>query len=326
MDRAATLRHAEKLLEVGALDEAAARLQPLVAADPDAQHDVAKLGWSLAGSRPDAGFRLVELAADAALRRHDWPSAAATVQEFVTRAPGHVPALQRLVAICRDGGLDATLSGAQSRLADVHLANGEATAARMLAEDLIAREPWERGHLERFRRALVLLGEPNPDGVIADRLSGDSPFTTNELMLAVPEIAPFDEPPHPTPSLQAGVEQPGEAAVSGEEATDEGVIADLKAASRSPQTRFAAASRLARICRERGDLPEAIEWFERAIEGVPPSPDAGFELMYELASALETTGEQARALAVFLELQADAGGYRDVSARVERLARVHTRG
>ena len=38
------------------------------------------------------------------------------------------------------------------------------------------------------------------------------------------------------------------------------------------------------------------------------------------------SGETARALAVFLELQAEAGEYRDVAARVERLARVQTGG
>ena len=52
----------------------------------------------------------------------------------------------------------------------------------------------------------------------------------------------------------------------------------------------------------------------------------GRELLYDLGAILETVGETARALAVFLELQADAGEYRDVAARVERLARVQTGG
>ena len=42
-------------------------------------------------------------------------------------------------------------------------------------------------------------------------------------------------------------------------------------------------------------------------------------LLYELASVLEAHGESARALAVLLELQAEAGEYRDVSQRLEQL-------
>ena len=57
-----------------------------------------------------------------------------------------------------------------------------------------------------------------------------------------------------------------------------------------------------------------------------PTADDGRELLYDLGAILETIGETARALAVFLELQADAGEYRDVAARVERLARVQTGG
>jgi len=48
--------------------------------------------------------------------------------------------------------------------------------------------------------------------------------------------------------------------------------------------------------------------------------------LYDLGLALEDAGETARALAVFLELQATAGEYRDVADRVDRLARVQTGG
>ena len=42
-------------------------------------------------------------------------------------------------------------------------------------------------------------------------------------------------------------------------------------------------------------------------------------MLYDLASALEAQGESARALAVLLELQAEAGEYRDISKRLEQL-------
>ena len=48
----------------------------------------------------------------------------------------------------------------------------------------------------------------------------------------------------------------------------------------------------------------------------------GHQLLYELAEGLEQVGETARALAVLLELQADAGAYRDIEARIGRLSKV----
>ena len=114
-------------------------------------------------------------------RSADWPGAAAVLQEFVTRVPNHIPALMRLVEICVDGGLEATMYSAQAQLADAYIAAGAATEARFIAEDLVAREPWEKANIERFRRALVLLGEPDPDALIAERLSGESPFMSTDL-------------------------------------------------------------------------------------------------------------------------------------------------
>jgi hypothetical protein len=48
--------------------------------------------------------------------------------------------------------------------------------------------------------------------------------------------------------------------------------------------------------------------------------------LFDLAQALEAAGETARALAICMELQADAGNYRDVAARIDRLANVRARG
>ena len=109
---------------------------------------------------------------------------------------------------------------------------------------------------------------------------------------------------------------------------DMGMVAEamkeLEAAARLPRLRFEAASLLARLSRERGDLKGAVEWFERAAEAPAPTVEFGRELLYDLADALESDGETARALAVFLELQADAPDYRDVTRRVERLSRAET--
>jgi len=103
-------------------------------------------------------------------------------------------------------------------------------------------------------------------------------------------------------------------------------IGSLETAARSPRYRFEAASMLGRLHRDQKDLPHAIEWLERAAEAPAPGADEGRTLLYDLGVTLEDVGETARALAVFMELQADAGEYRDVAARVDRLARVQTGG
>ena len=72
-----------------------------------------------------------------------------------------------------------------------HIAAGSAAAARFIAEDLVAREPWERANIERFRRALVLMGEADPDAPIAERLSGQTPFTGTDLSLGSDELPLF---------------------------------------------------------------------------------------------------------------------------------------
>jgi lipopolysaccharide biosynthesis regulator YciM len=83
---------------------------------------------------------------------------------------------------------------------------------------------------------------------------------------------------------------------------------------------------LGRLYKEHGDLPHAIEWFERAAQAPPATAEDGRALLYDLAVTLEEAGEMARALAVFLELQTDDGNYRDVRERADRLARVQTGG
>jgi tetratricopeptide (TPR) repeat protein len=102
--------------------------------------------------------------------------------------------------------------------------------------------------------------------------------------------------------------------------------ASLETAARSPRQRFEAAAMLGRLYREHGDLERAIEWFERAAEAHATGVDDSRALLYDFGVALEEAGETTRALAVFLELQADATDYRDVAVRADRLARVQAGG
>jgi tetratricopeptide (TPR) repeat protein len=267
-------------------------------------------------------------------------------------------ALMRLVEICVDGQLEATMAEAQAQLADAYLEVGRGLEARIISEDLVAREPWNRANIERFRKSLVMLGEADPDAIIADRLSGDSPFLAADFIdlndgteLAADPAAPAspaapaasDPAPAPAPKKRASRTEKRETDETDPQANDAaeayrlaltyqdmGMIDDaivaLESAARSPRQRFDAASMLGRLYLEQQRLPKAIEWFERAAQAPAPTPDSGRALLYDLASTLEAAGEGSRALAVFVELEAESGGYRDVGLRIDQLSRVQARG
>ena len=485
---------AEIQLRGGQVEQGMALVRQLLAEDPKRREEITMMGWNIGPHAPEAGFALVELSAEAAVAKNDWATAAAVLQEFVTRVPSFIPGLMRLVEICVDGGLEATMYTAQAQLADAYISLGQVHEAKFIAEDLVAREPWERANIERFRRTLELLGEPDPDGVIAERLSGQTPFSSTDLLVGVELPQPEPEPevdedgltpelramleeaegpaapkakakgkgqrapePEPEPEPEAvedvSFEEPEEVPVpkaakkapkkeqdshfelssnaidlqsilgdleeaepeaparpqlkavpkakpkpkaraeqenvevdlsidldgikgkpakptpkaaselepeeepvqsndidsvfaqmrskasrstggdGAEEQMKEGIslrqagkvesaIRAFEMASRSPRHRFQASVYLGRMYRDKDQMKKAIEWFERATQSPPPTPDDGHMLLYELADALEATGEVERALAICMELQADAGDFRDVKQRVTRLAKV----
>jgi len=409
---------ADMELRSGNVNEGVSLLRDLVFRHPDQRGRVVQIGLGMADVDPASAFAVVDFAVDDLVAAKEWSEAATILQEFVTRAPHQIPALLKLVEICVDGGLESTMYQAQAELADAYLTAGQATEAAVIAEDLVAREPWDATHMDRFRRALTMQGTPNPDAVIADRLSGQSPFTASDPFAdsaagpgagseaaesGAGEMTPATEtgsgaeeegvqtPPEPEPvsepagdpafrvaeggiqleglledgapvadagsAADATAGQPGADAPSldtvfktirkeagkgggvgkgaqylalaetyAEMGMIDEAIAALEEAVRSPRHRFKAATTLGRLYTERGELPHAIEWMERAAQAPPPTPEEGYALLFDLGATLETIGETARALAVFLELQAEAGEYRDVAARVDRLARVQTGG
>jgi tetratricopeptide (TPR) repeat protein len=338
--------------------------------------------------------------ADAAAARGDWSAAAETLQDALRLAANHIPTLLRLVEIGVDGGLETVIGVAQAQLADAYLAAGSGTEARCIAEDLLARHPKDPEHVERLRRALTILGEPDPDAIIANRLTGFEGFGALEEQSAGSErvekvaavevgkpidaIEPIElvEPVEPVELFEA-IESNGRSRfplaeidltvvlddIRGSQvlpplvpkdidsvfaqfrdeasqrlSTDtvnqdfsrgmilyqagqrDEAVAPLEAASRAPRYRFEAATTLARIFLDRGETWRAIEWLERAAQAPAPTPEEGHRLLYELADALEAVGEISRALAICLELRAEAGDYQDVATRVNRLAKVQARG
>ena len=92
-------------------------------------------------------------------------------------------------------------------------------------------------------------------------------------------------------------------------------------AADSPRHLFPAATMLGQLYRDEGRLDESVAWFERAAAVLPPTPEEGWTLLYDLGTTLEGLGHLRRALAVFLELEATAGSHRDVRGRIARLSR-----
>lgn len=413
-------------LKAGHLEDARAIVPKLLAIDRSFRQRLITLAWSLTSANPQAALVCVDAIVEAAIAAAEFVDAASVLEEFVARVPNQIDALLRLVEVCVDGGLEATMFEAQAQLADAYLQAGQASEARVIAEDLVAREPWEPSHIERFRKSLILLNVADPDAVIAERLSGQAPFMATDPFSESPTISddaegpevvsipailtepsvpepvpvaveappsaltmtPFADEPAPSPPVQttpsdgssslvlgpmeidltdilaeftaassAPVEQPQPPREDLEEVfqdfrdevtrqsgaddasqhltlantylemgMEDDAIQALKKAAHSPRCRFEAGAQLARILKGRNEIPQAIEWMERAAEAPAPSREAGLALLYDLGATLETIGETARALGVFMELQADAGQYRDVQDRVERLSRVQTGG
>ena len=165
-------------------------LERILTLTPDARDQVTALGWALSETDVDAAFVCLDQVVRVTTAAADWDGAAALLQEFVARAPNHVPALVKLVEVCVDAGLEAPMYGAQGQLADAYLTQGLAAEARVIAEDLVTREPWERAHIDRLRQALVALGEPDPDAFIAERLS--APVTSREEFTTLQDEAAHD--------------------------------------------------------------------------------------------------------------------------------------
>jgi len=375
---------ARSKLQEGSVGDGLSMLRQLLNQDASRAEAISTIAWTLAEQAPDAALQVVEVVAETAIIEADWARAAGWFQEFAAQVPNHVPALLRLVEICFDGGLETAMYTAQSRLADAYLAAGSAVEARVVAEDLMAREPEEPQHVEQLRRALLLLGERDPDRMIAERTGrglgdfdapdplsvADSPEPERDIaervaapastakaaeapaasvaaddvveidlsetlsgfqVLSPPQPAPpprdldevfdrireerFREVPDGRPHYDRGVELRDSGRI------DES-IDPFMAASRDPRWRFQASRALAGVYRQRQEPQQAIEWLERAAQSLPPDAADSHALLYELAEALEAQGESERALAVCLELQADAGDYRDVAGRIKRLTGV----
>ena len=124
----------------------------------------------------------------------------------------------------------------------------------------------------------------------------------------------------PAPQVGSPVREGVGATPPGEGVWREEDARELEAAATVPAQRFEATCRLGRLCRDNGMLSDAVGWFQRAALARAPTPEAGLALRYDLADALEGTGQPAQALAVFRGVHSEAADYRDVVTRIGRLS------
>ena len=183
-----------------------------------------------------------------------------------------------------------------------------------------------------------VLGEMSPAESVPEPVAADpEPAPAPETRSAP---APTPQPVHASAPLDAVFESFREQVATGDLDEDvageqfqlgltyrqmgmlDDAITALEVAVRSPQFQFEAGLLLGRMCQEQGVSDKAVSWLELASQVPAPTVEDSRALMYELGEVLEAVGETARALATFRELQADAGAYRDVGKRVDRLSRV----
>lgn len=394
-----SMRDTEMLVSLAAIELRARRLEPArsllaeaLTMTSSSRDRVIDLAWRLAGANVEAAALCVDVVADAWIAAGEFAEAAALLREFATRVPDQIGTLLRLVEVSVDGGLESTMYEAQEQLADAYLAANRAEEARVIAEDLVTREPEEISHVERLRTALTMLGVEDVEGAIATRMTALSSEPV-ELFDDFPDIAPPSQgqspeavaptayetlpdvvaparepsaevdlttllgdlesqpeqsqpaaaPERPAPDMEdvfATMRYEAAAGVEADESAEhlalarsymemgqlDEAVGPLQIASRSPQYRFTAAAALGQIFRDQSDLARAIEWFERAVETPAPSADEGRAVLYDLGDVLEAMGETSRALAVFLELAADAPDFHDVGRRVTNLSSAEMEG
>jgi hypothetical protein len=87
---------AEIQLRGGQLDRGIALIERAITEDPSVGDDAVLIGIELAEHQPDAGFLLVDMVADAWVKRSEWPKATAAFEAFVGEQPNYAPALARL--------------------------------------------------------------------------------------------------------------------------------------------------------------------------------------------------------------------------------------
>jgi tetratricopeptide (TPR) repeat protein len=172
---------------------------------------------------PVAGptFAEADAAATAALAQQDYHTAAARMREFISSNLSHVAALERLVGICVDGGLETELVAAQQWLADACLGAGQFRQAFDIALDLCAREPAVSAHHDRAERVVVMARAQGVELAMPRVIAFDEQAIDTETPPAIADPRPVPPPVAtavraevPKPEPEPGIEMPAPPAIA----------------------------------------------------------------------------------------------------------------
>ncbi len=232
-------------------------------------------------------------------------------------------------------------------IADLHTKEGRGSDALVALREAAQLDPDDAEIQEKLAAVSFIEEDAAP---VAEEIA-ETPEVIAEP-IAEPESIAASEPvaePEPTPAMPEPVGSLGDALplesffeelrgkvahdqeVRAREQLDRGfdcladnrldeAIASFEEAARTPAMRFEASSHLARICLGRDELQAAVDWLERALEAPAPVPEDRLPLMYDLADTLARQGESSRAMALFMEVESESSGYRDVRDRIVQLS------
>lgn len=307
----------EVRLREGNIETAIAMVRELLTRDSARWVQSVRLSSMLARDVPDAAAVLAIEVAEYLVRLNQWDDAGTVLHELEAHAPDH-EALPRLRGIIERRGAEAdpiasppAESPAQPSDVEPGVDEPPTVAVSVAPAPPDPPEPSRAPDIELLGDeeqppSASLVNESHPDDVDLSE-SLDDVFA--DMRAAAPDqlITDAADQAFARASALVSVGQLDDA------------MAAFEIAAAAPRRRFDASARLARMHRQRGDLDAAIAWYERAAESAAPTADAAHRVLYELADALESRGELTRALAVCLDLQAEAGDYDDLAARIERL-------
>ena len=210
----------------GNASEAQAAINRLLAVAPQKRRALLTVAHDLAGAgQHERAFPIVEVLVDDAILGSNWDAAIDMIRSFLRYGP-HIPSLMKLVELAVDTGRDDVMHAAQEQLADAYLSAGRGAEARVIAEDLVARDPASEAHADRLRRAVALLGGGDAEAIIA---------RYREPVPAIDDVATIDDAPEPAsgPDLApAPVPQPFAGALpapaaDSSDVDDEAIVVEL---------------------------------------------------------------------------------------------------
>ena len=325
-DRAATLRQADAFLRQGKLDQAIAQYRRLVEERPGDWNTANLLGdlYVRAGQIKPAIEQFSRIAEH--LRREGFLAKAAALYKKILKVrPDADDALMQAGELAAEQGLLAEARMFFSTAADGRRHRGDATGAlevvaRMRGLDTADLEQGEAGPVtSRNPHAVdldLIFGRPVPDEASRPVASAPTASTPMDIEAVFEHLRGQAER---TPSDGAASAAFTRGSVMFEVGETQLAIDELRRAAQSPRRRFAAAALLSRIHQEQGREGEAIEWLRHAVDAPELTHVERFDTLFRLADLLEHSGEPASALAVCLELQSEAGDYRDLATRIARL-------